>query len=225
MAGMAQHGAIPGGSASIASVALSNIVAQGDLPPTRVNRGSRVWLFTHKSALSRVQCWLVGRDGSSPQTIQDSTCGFCPGGSSLCTWERPIPPSRTQRCDDGGGAGDGARGSGEGAGTVQSPPEPSRSHSGPLLPPGRPPTATGASAGHLSARDISPPPARAGDGTAHRPHTVHRTPPAHRPPAASPLHIRPWRASVVGPRVALATLSPSGRRHPLRIQVRQCPQF
>ena len=28
-----------------------------------------------------------------------------------------------------------------------------------------------------------------------------------------------------GPRVALATLSPSGRRHPLRIRVRQCPQF
>eukprot|EP00966_Prymnesium_polylepis_P240020 5550063-Prymnesium_polylepis.1 len=71
---MAQHGAIPGSSASMASVALSNIVAQGGLPPTRVNRGSRVWLFTHKSALSRVQCWLVGRDGSSPQTIQDSTC-------------------------------------------------------------------------------------------------------------------------------------------------------
>eukprot|EP00966_Prymnesium_polylepis_P025240 582034-Prymnesium_polylepis.1 len=36
---MAQHGAIPGGSASMASVALLNIVAQGDLPPTRVNLG------------------------------------------------------------------------------------------------------------------------------------------------------------------------------------------
>ena len=32
-------------------------------------------------------------------------------------------------------------------------------------------------------------------------------------------------ASLYGTRVALATLSPSGRPHPLRIQVRQCPQF
>ena len=38
MAGMAQHGAFPGASGSGARRAPSNIVALGDLPPTRVKR-------------------------------------------------------------------------------------------------------------------------------------------------------------------------------------------
>eukprot|EP00966_Prymnesium_polylepis_P317011 7324660-Prymnesium_polylepis.1 len=61
---MAQHGAIPGGSASMASVVLSNIVAQGDLPPTRSIWCARSSENDHIYASRRRVCRVANPPGT-----------------------------------------------------------------------------------------------------------------------------------------------------------------